>query len=109
MADFGADSGSRPTDRANSAVVSTKGFDPGEWYPIECAPKDGTRIDVWKAGEFPGRIADVEWREPTDGEWWVHGGDTIETPDATWCDCFGPLSKFEKPTHWMPVPEGPRA
>jgi hypothetical protein len=79
----------------------------GEWQPIETAPKDGKVIDVWIDGEFPRRRADVSWREPTDSELWVHGGDTIETPDATWHDCFGPLGKSEQPTHWMPLPERP--
>jgi hypothetical protein len=78
-----------------------------EWQPIESAPKDGTEIDVWVAGEFPGRRTDVSWREPTDSEWWVHGGDTIKTPCATWHDCFGPLGKDEPVIYWMPLPKPP--
>ena len=79
------------------------------WQPIDTAPRDGTLIDVWIGGEFPGRRPDVSWREPSDSEWWVHGGDTIETPDATWHDCFGPLGRCEQPTHWMQLPEPPHA
>jgi len=75
--------------------------------PIETAPKDGTAIDVWVEGEFPGRRTDVKWRVPTDREWWVHGGDTIQTDDATWHDSFGPLGEDEMPTHWMPEPKPP--
>jgi hypothetical protein len=77
------------------------------WQPIETAPRDGTSVDLWVDGEFPHRIANAEFREPTDGEWWAHGGDTIDTPDATWCDMFGPLGKEEQPTHWQPLPEAP--
>lgn len=82
-------------------------MEPVGWRPIETAPKDGTEIDVWINGEFPGRRTDVSWRKPTDSEWWVHGGDTIETPDATWHDCFGPLGSCEQPTHWQPLPTPP--
>jgi len=78
-----------------------------QWQSIETAPKDGTTIDVWIEGEFSGRRTDVSWRQPSDSEWWVHGGDTIETPDATWHDAFGPLGKSEPPTHWMPQPQSP--
>jgi hypothetical protein len=78
-----------------------------EWQPIETAPRDGTTVDAWVPGEFARRVADVSWREPTDSEWWVHGGDTIETPDAAWHDCFGPLAKDEQPTHWMHLPAPP--
>lgn len=77
------------------------------WRGIESAPKDGTEIDVWVGGEFPRRFANVSWREPNDSEWWVHGGDTIETPDATWHDCFGPFGKEDQPTHWQPLPTPP--
>ena len=78
------------------------------WRGIdEDTPKDGTEIDVWVGGEFPRRITNVSWREPNDSEWWVHGGDTIETPDATWHDCFGPFGKDEQPTAWMPLPTPP--
>src|SRR3546814_3892269 len=40
------------------------------WNPnMDEAPRDGTEIDVWIGGEFPGRLTDVSWREPTDSEW----------------------------------------
>ena len=77
------------------------------WWGIESAPKDGTEIDVWIGGEFPHRATPVSWRVPSESEWWVHGGDTIETPDATWHDAFGPLGPDESPTHWMPLPLPP--
>lgn len=77
------------------------------WQDIATAPKDGTLIDVWRGGEFPRRVPDVSWREPTDSEWWVHGGDTIRTPAATWHDMFGPFGKDDTPTHWRPLPSPP--
>jgi len=77
------------------------------WQPIATAPRDGTTIDVWVGGEFPRRIADVRWRKPTDSEWWVHAGDTIEKPDSTWHDTWGPFGKDSQPTHWMPLPAPP--
>ena len=83
--------------------------EPVAWLPIETAPKDGTVIDVWVDGEFPGRRTDVSWRVPTVSEWWVHGDDTIETLDPTWHDPFGPLGKSEPPTHWQPLPAPPDA
>ena len=67
------------------------------WLPISGAPRDGTLIDIWREGEFPARVPNVSWRVPSDSEWWVHGGDTIQTPDATWHDMFGPLGKDEQP------------
>jgi len=77
------------------------------WRGMESAPRDGTAIDIWVGGEFPRRMTDVSWREPNGSEWWVHGGDTIETPDATWHDCFGPFGKEDQPTHWQPLPTPP--
>lgn len=78
-----------------------------DWQDIATAPRDGTLIDVWRGGEFPRRVPDVSWREPTDSEWWVHGGDTIRTPAATWHDMFGPFGKDDTPTHWRPLPSPP--
>jgi len=59
-----------------------------QWRPIATAPKDGTPILGWWAGEC--MIVDwcifVErWSSSHDGE-----------------DMFSP-----EPTHWMPLPEGP--
>ncbi len=79
------------------------------WESIETAPKDGTCIDVWVDGEFSRRVTDVRWRKPTDSEWWVHGGDTIETPAETWHDSFGPLGNEDQPCAWMPLPPPPPA
>lgn len=95
------------TTETSSNPVNGLGVAGAAWLPIESAPRDGTIIDAWIDGEFSGRRTDISWREPTDSEWWVHGSDTIETPEATWHDCFGPLGSWEQPTHWMPLPPPP--
>jgi hypothetical protein len=81
----------------------------GGWQPIETAPKDGTTIDVWCGNsEFPNRLTDVKWRKPTESEWFVHGGDGMETPEAQWLDPLGwPMSGDDAPTHWMSLPAAP--
>lgn len=71
-----------------------------EWQPIETAPKDGARVDLWgknmlrwdRGGE---RIVNVAWGKVTD--WmgterydWMHG-----------------RGEDFKPTHWMPLPPPP--
>src|SRR3546814_1753752 len=73
--------------RCLQSLPRTAPSDGEGWNPnMDEAPRDGTEIDVWIGGEFPGRLTDVSWREPTDSEWWVHGGDTIGTLDAAWHD-----------------------
>lgn len=68
-----------------------------DWQPIETAPKDGTRIDVWAywaEGDNWSRSADAYW-SVEDQDWmldrWLAG--QYVTPP--------------KITHWMPLPEPP--
>lgn len=59
------------------------------WRPIATAPKDGTAILGWWAGEcmIVNWCVFIErWESSHDGE-----------------DLFMP-----EPTHWMPLPEGPK-
>jgi len=65
-----------------------------EWQPIETAPKDGT--------EF------LAWYPPDDGDdGFFDIADWIEMPKFVNADSWtrGGLD----PTHWMPLPEPPRA
>ena len=67
-----------------------------EWRPIETAPMDGTIIDLWSQS---GRQADCKW--DTSWTFWGMGGfDTM--------DWVG-IPEWEKPTHWMPLPDPPAA
>lgn len=69
---------------------------PGGWRPIETAPKDGTKVDLF----FPlaGRQTDWQWEESKLwGETWLHkhkNGDASTYPN-------------QQPTHWQPIPEPP--
>jgi hypothetical protein len=69
-----------------------------DWQPIETAPKDGTVIDLW-CWPYNGQA-----RRMT-GYWWVRGvgwrTDLRENDIAK--------SKWNKPTHWMPMPAPPKA
>src|SRR3546814_13951634 len=56
--------------RCLQSLPRTAPSDGEGWNPnMDEAPRDGTEIDVWIGGEFPGRLTDVSWREPTDSEW----------------------------------------
>lgn len=72
-----------------------------EWRPIATAPKDATEILVWV--ERCGTMGPVVAH-------WAHGGGEDQPP-------FGPgwfinrgwgFAELEKkPTHWLPIPNGP--
>ncbi len=71
------------------------------WQPIETAPKDGSRFDVWAKGWLPAfdrfeyrRFADCYWRDADSMGSWRAG---IVGVDRDW-----------HPTHWMPLPNPPK-
>jgi hypothetical protein len=65
----------------------------GEWQPIETAPRDGTRIIVYRP-KFDGNyIPQVGY------DFWMTG--------SYYSECWGKSRKDCPPTHWMPFPEPP--
>lgn len=86
------------------------------WQPIETAPKDGTVVDLWIAGDFGEhgeRRADAYWGRPSH----------ICGEAGSYCDCCpsydgwvdstfnhylnGDDGLGEEPTHWRPLPTPP--
>lgn len=70
------------------------------WRPINSAPKDGTRLDLWVED---GREADATWAEPK-----------LSSLGPCWCrwaydECFGWINQAigGTPTHWQPLPPAP--
>ncbi len=61
-----------------------------EWQPIKTAPKDGTRVILFRP----------DWIESMVTGYWNKDFD----------DWFIPYngSPFLSPTHWMPLPEAPK-
>lgn len=60
-----------------------------EWQPIETAPKDGTRVLVWRkheAGYSQASRLGVDYYK--NGSWWGS-------------------RRLMPPTHWMPLPQAP--
>jgi hypothetical protein len=66
------------------------------WQPIETAPRDGTRVDLWT--NYGERVADAKWDKDGWREWSLGGFDSME-----WVRLDG------TPTHWMPLPPPPAA
>jgi hypothetical protein len=59
------------------------------WRPIATAPKDGTAILGWWGGE----CMIVDWCVVVERWSLTHDGEDMFSPE---------------PTHWMPLPEGPK-
>lgn len=72
-----------------------------DWQPIETAPKDGTRVNLWCK----------RWRPDNDSfshRWfpdcyWTKG-DSMTNHNARWVN----MDTAWFATHWMPLPEPPR-
>lgn len=74
------------------------------WIDIQFAPKDGTLVDLWVVSRVtPGvRIPEAIW-----------GSQEIFGAEGWWVSYPGRegmimVSAVGKPTHYMPIPEGPR-
>lgn len=106
-----------------------------EWQPIETAPKDGTKVDLWIVDQDGNgeRVVDAEWVadfafynrywHPERGAYSESGRrDGWYAPnqgydyESDFCDeprRFNDHPKqmrdfFKEATHWMPVPEPPK-
>jgi hypothetical protein len=77
------------------------------WQPIETAPKDGSRVDVWAAygngngSERGERHTSARWR---DGCWISHSGVPLEWSHPEEEDAG---ANWREVTHWMPLPGAP--
>lgn len=71
-----------------------------QWQPIETAPKDGTWIIL---GYYPDYMEGEQQGNHSQIAWW---NDTRQL----WCnnDKFLNATGIFSPTHWMPLPEGPK-
>lgn len=82
-----------------------------KWQPIETAPMDGTEILGWR--EDCGIIL-IRFTAPihfaTDSELDVLDSESAECHDWFSADFIEGLrlDGSEAPTHWMPLPEGPK-
>lgn len=63
------------------------------WQPIETAPRDGTVIDLWFAGQWNQRMTDAYWSDNI-GAWVIEarGCSFLDSPTIT---------------HWKPLPMSP--
>ncbi len=69
------------------------------WQPIETAPKDGSKVDLWVIFENGGhRVTDAYWTG-NDRRGWMLGSDGYTQHQYT----TRPVV-----THWMPIPEAPK-
>ncbi|WP_426956801.1 hypothetical protein [Muricoccus radiodurans] len=84
------------------------------WHPIETAPRDGTRVDLWiRASYAPHdrppqgyRVTDAQW-SPTSG--WVQVIDAGSDAGGTRPLEYDGPGAFIDATHWRPIPDGPDA
>lgn len=81
-----------------------------DWMPIESAPKDGTKVDLWikcdpSRAASDGRVVDCYWNTETD-TWCKFDSYWGEDSDV---ESNGPSldGGWRKATHWMPLPPPP--
>jgi hypothetical protein len=74
------------------------------WQPIETAPKDGTKVDLWVAyGE--GKTKGERWPDA-----WFGEHPFTEESGPVWQDDVVPIEgERTTATHWRPIPKGPGA
>ncbi len=67
-----------------------------KWLPINTAPRDGTRVDIWSVES--GRITDAFWHSNYRA-WAIKQGYPVVTT----------VLLSQTVTHWRPIPLGPDA
>ncbi len=99
--------GPRCTCRVSSRQgVSTKGFNRGEWQPIETGPKDGRFVMLHVPRGLESGVVTV-------GAYWKHDerDDNGRFRLGNWDGWLGmdadTLSSMCEPTHWQPLPDPP--
>ena len=73
-----------------------------EWRDIATAPKDGTEILAYEAGDF----SIVKWARVNRSMGWQCMGDGCSAVE--YMDDFGTGYLQAYPSHWMPLPEAPQ-
>lgn len=82
--------------------MSDNPITPQGWQPIETAPKDGTQILVWEAGD----VSVVAWERIKNCNGWQCFGDGRRAVE--YMSDFGTdYLEAGWPTHWMPLPPAP--
>ena len=87
------------------------------WKPIDTAPKDGTKVDLWVVDEY------IKNKQPKNGEricdaWWVEGqyisskktnytGWVYYNGNNTCAVEHGFVGGARYATHWIPLPDPP--
>ena len=73
-----------------------------EWQPIETAPKDGTKMLVYRPSANPGATVTISFYKE-DGN--------AKKPRPYWAITMSTWNVVEQrlwePTHWMPLPKPP--
>ena len=80
-----------------------------KWQPIETAPKDGTRLMLWRGSTSFGKWNDMVVAQWFDGAWrWPDMRDNPST-HGPWSDeeLWDGYEDNKSFTHWMPLPEAP--
>lgn len=72
------------------------------WRLIKSAPCDGTLVDLWADGV--GRIPNAQWR---DEDWVTVARWQRDNKTKKFIPFYTGWSGYE-PSHWMPIPKGPR-
>ena len=80
-----------------------------DWQPIETAPRDGTRVMLWRGFADLGKWSEMVIAEWHHGAWcWPDPGKNPTTHgEWTDCDLIEGYEDAKKPTHWMPLPAPP--